>query len=66
MMEAVNASETSVNFYQATWRSKPEQDDVHSRRENLKSRLLPHWPDEKQTFLFSPELFVDFVSGVKV
>jgi hypothetical protein len=40
MMEAVNTSETSVSFYQTTWRSIPEDSHLHTRpRENLKSHL---------------------------
>jgi hypothetical protein len=38
MMEAVSASETSVNFYQTTRRNNPEDSHLHTRRrENLKS-----------------------------
>jgi hypothetical protein len=43
-MEAVQTSETSVNFYQTTRRCNPEDSHIHThRRENLKSyyeRLL--------------------------
>jgi hypothetical protein len=38
MMEAVSASETSVNFYQTTRRYNPDDSHLHTRRrENLKS-----------------------------
>jgi hypothetical protein len=38
MMEAVGISETSVNFYESTWRNIPEDSHIHIRhRENLKS-----------------------------
>jgi hypothetical protein len=38
MMEAASISETSVNFYQTTWRNNPEDCHIHTRlRENLKS-----------------------------
>jgi hypothetical protein len=38
MIEAVSTSETSVNFYQTTWRNIPEDSHLHTRRrENLKS-----------------------------
>jgi hypothetical protein len=38
MMEAVNTSETSVSFYQATRRNIPEDSHLHThRRKNLKS-----------------------------
>jgi hypothetical protein len=41
MIEAVNTSETSVNFYQTTRRNNPEDSHLHTqRRENLKSHLL--------------------------
>jgi hypothetical protein len=34
-------NETSVNFYQTTWRNNPEDSHLHNRRrENLKSRLV--------------------------
>jgi hypothetical protein len=37
MMVAINASETSVNFYQSTRRSIPEDSNLNTRRrENLK------------------------------
>jgi hypothetical protein len=37
-MEAVSTSETSVNFYQTTWRNIPEESHLHtSHDENLKS-----------------------------
>jgi hypothetical protein len=40
MMEAASTSETSVNFYQTTWRNNPEDSHLHTRRrENLKSPL---------------------------
>jgi hypothetical protein len=40
MKEAANTSETSVNFYQTTWRNKPEDSHLHTRHsENLKSHL---------------------------
>jgi hypothetical protein len=39
IMEAVNTSETSVNFYETTRRSIPEDYHLHTRRrENLKSQ----------------------------
>jgi hypothetical protein len=39
-MKAANTSETSVNFYQTTWRNNPEDRHVHTRRrENLKSHF---------------------------
>jgi hypothetical protein len=38
MMEAVNTSETTVNFYQTTRRYNPEDSHLRTnRRENLKS-----------------------------
>jgi hypothetical protein len=38
MMEAASTCETSVNFYQTTWRNNPEDRHLHTRRrENLKS-----------------------------
>jgi hypothetical protein len=41
MMEAASTSETSVNFYQTTWRNNPEDSHLHTRRlENLKSHKL--------------------------
>jgi hypothetical protein len=41
MMEAANTSETSVNFYQTTWRNNPEDSHLHTRRrENLKSHKI--------------------------
>jgi hypothetical protein len=41
MMEAESTSETSVNFYQTTWRNVPEDSHFHNlRRENLKSHKL--------------------------
>jgi hypothetical protein len=41
MMEAANTSETSVNFYQTTRRSNPDNSNLHIRRsENLKSHLV--------------------------
>jgi hypothetical protein len=40
MMEEESTSETSVNFYQTTWRYDPEDSHLHTRRrENLKSYL---------------------------
>jgi hypothetical protein len=40
LMMAVSTSETSVKFYQTTWRNKPEDSHLHTRRrENLKSHL---------------------------
>jgi hypothetical protein len=37
MMEAASTSETSVNFYQTTWRNNPEDSHLHTRRrENLR------------------------------
>jgi hypothetical protein len=37
-MEAMNASETSVNFYQIKQRYNPKQNHIHTRRqEKLKS-----------------------------
>jgi hypothetical protein len=39
MMEPVSTSETSVNFYQTTWRSIPEDSHLYIRRYvNMKSR----------------------------
>jgi hypothetical protein len=41
MMEAASTSETSVRFYQTTWRNNPEDSHLHTRRrENLKSHPL--------------------------
>jgi hypothetical protein len=31
-MEAASTSETSVNFYQTTWRYNPEDSHLHTRR----------------------------------
>jgi hypothetical protein len=40
MMVAASTSETSVNFYQTTRRSNPEDSHIHTRRrENLKYYL---------------------------
>jgi hypothetical protein len=40
MKEAVNTSETSVNFYQSKWRNIPEGSDLHTRRrEYLRSQV---------------------------
>jgi hypothetical protein len=40
MMEAVNTSETSVNFCQTTRRNIPENSQIHiRRREDLKSQV---------------------------
>jgi hypothetical protein len=36
MMEAASTSETSVNFYQTTWRNNPEDSHLHTHhQENL-------------------------------
>jgi hypothetical protein len=41
MMEAVNTSETSVNFYETTRRNIPEDSHLHIRhRENIKSHKM--------------------------
>jgi hypothetical protein len=41
MMEAVSTSETSVNFYQTTWRNIPEDSHLYTRSsENLKSHKV--------------------------
>jgi hypothetical protein len=41
MTEAASTSETSVNFYQTTWRNIPEDSYLHTRRrENLKPAFL--------------------------
>jgi hypothetical protein len=38
MMGAASISETSVNFYQTTWRYNPEDSHLHTwHHENLKS-----------------------------
>jgi hypothetical protein len=38
MTEALSISETSVNFYQTTWRNNPKDSHLHTRRRgNLKS-----------------------------
>jgi hypothetical protein len=43
IMEAVNISETSVNFYKATPRNIPEAIHLHThRRENLKCHSKEH------------------------
>jgi hypothetical protein len=40
MMEAASTSETSVNFYQTTWRNDPEDSNLRTcRRENLNLTL---------------------------
>jgi hypothetical protein len=40
MMESASTFQTSVDFYQTTWRNKPEDSHFHARRrENLKSQL---------------------------
>jgi hypothetical protein len=43
-MEAVNTSETSVSFYETTWRNSPEDSHLHTRHpENLKShKMIPN------------------------
>jgi hypothetical protein len=41
MMKAASTYETSVNFYQTTWRNNSEDSHLHTRRcENLKSHLV--------------------------
>jgi hypothetical protein len=41
MMEAISTSETSVNFYQTTWRNIPEDRNFHIRRsENYQLNVL--------------------------
>jgi hypothetical protein len=41
MMEAASTTETSVNFYQTTWRNIPEDSHLHTCCcENLKSHRL--------------------------
>jgi hypothetical protein len=41
MMKAANTSETSVNFYQTTWRNNQEDSYLLARRrENLKSHKV--------------------------
>jgi hypothetical protein len=41
MMEAASTSETSVNFYQNTWRNNAEDSHLHTHRsENLKFNFL--------------------------
>jgi hypothetical protein len=35
MMEAVSTSETSVNFYQTTWRNIPEDSHLYTRRREI-------------------------------
>jgi hypothetical protein len=41
MIEAVSTSATSVNVYQTTWRSSPEDSHLRTRcRENLKAHIL--------------------------
>jgi hypothetical protein len=41
MIEAASTSETSVNFYQTTRRSNPEDNHLHTRRrENLNSHKV--------------------------
>jgi hypothetical protein len=40
MMQAVNTSETPVNFYETTQRYNPEDSHLYTRRENLKASLL--------------------------
>jgi hypothetical protein len=40
IMEAPSTSETSVNFYQTTPLNNPEDGNLHTRRENLKSHLV--------------------------
>jgi hypothetical protein len=40
MMDSASTSETSINFYQTTRRSNPEDRQLHTRRrQNLKSHL---------------------------
>jgi hypothetical protein len=52
-MEAVSTSETSVNFYQTTWRNIPEDSHVHTRRrENLKFKLCNILGDVYKILLF--------------
>jgi hypothetical protein len=44
--KAANTSETSLKFYQTTWRNNPEDSHLHSHRpENIK-------PQNKKTFWF--------------
>jgi hypothetical protein len=41
MIEAASTSETSVNFYQSTWRNNPEDSQLYTRRlEKLKLKSL--------------------------
>jgi hypothetical protein len=43
MMEADGISETSVAFYQTTWRNIPKDNNFHTRRrKNLKSHLVTY------------------------
>jgi hypothetical protein len=51
-MEAACTSETSVNFYQTTRRSIPEDSHLHShRRENLKSRLCIRHRENRKSYI---------------
>jgi hypothetical protein len=51
MMEAARTSETSVNFYQTTWRYNSEDSYLHTRRrENLKSyKIFPAFAEAKDS-----------------
>jgi hypothetical protein len=40
MIEAVRSSQKSVSIYQITLRNIPEDNHLHTRRENLKSHIL--------------------------
>jgi hypothetical protein len=42
-MEAASISETSVNFYQTTWRNNPEDSHLHARR---RENLITHQTSE--------------------
>jgi hypothetical protein len=76
MMEAASTSETSVNFYQATWRNNLEDSHLHTRRrENLKSHnplqskyntsQFPHTLAQVGTTFFFPRVKNSFPVGPK-
>jgi hypothetical protein len=47
MMEAVTNSETSVNFYEATWCYIPQDCRLNRRRKNPKSNNIQRTKEEK-------------------
>lgn len=60
MTEVVTSSETSINFYQTTWRNMPEDSHIHARRRedlNLTKYEAPHYA----VFSSHPSLLPSYV-----